>query len=273
MLAVVGVDATGTVLLDKVASRVPKLDRLCPQHLVAQGPAEPTGAVLVDQWGRMHGLASPTLVGREFGEVAFAVLDGSVSRVHAEFRRTGDGWTVVDWGSTNGTFVGGTKISEPTRLSNGDMIAVGEVGFAFYEDGADRFKDQPAPVLASTFRSPKEAEGPCLLILGQVAGGGGVVEFNGEYVQLGPSRYALVRLLAARQAAEAARDEAVRGYVRSVEMLDEIPWDTPYPDDNNVKQLVRRVRRVLEAAGVSKPIEARYGFGYRLSLPARIQEA
>jgi pSer/pThr/pTyr-binding forkhead associated (FHA) protein len=51
--------------------------------------------------------------------------DTSVSRRHAEVRATGDGWTVVDLGSTNGTKVNGAVVTE-RRLKDGDTISVGD---------------------------------------------------------------------------------------------------------------------------------------------------
>jgi pSer/pThr/pTyr-binding forkhead associated (FHA) protein len=46
------------------------------------------------------------------------------SRNHAELRREGDGWTLHDGGSTNGTAVNGRRVRSH-RLGAGDEIAIG----------------------------------------------------------------------------------------------------------------------------------------------------
>ena len=48
----------------------------------------------------------------------------NVSRRHAEVRRIGEGYSLVDLGSTNGTDVNGQRIQE-TALMNGDVIELG----------------------------------------------------------------------------------------------------------------------------------------------------
>ena len=58
------------------------------------------------------------------------VEDANVSRRHAEVRRIGDGYSLVDLGSTNGTEVNGQRIQE-TALMNGDVIAVGTTRITF----------------------------------------------------------------------------------------------------------------------------------------------
>jgi hypothetical protein len=55
--------------------------------------------------------------------------DQSVSRVHAELRRQGDEWLLVDLGSTNGTRLNGWRISGPVAVRPGDRVAFGAVGF------------------------------------------------------------------------------------------------------------------------------------------------
>ena len=86
-------------------------------------------------------------------------------------------------------------------------------------------------------------------------------------MQLGVTQFALVVLLAGRYRADRGRDASVRGFVRAIDLIAELPWDTPHPGDNNVKQLVRRVRRSLVRVGLEDAIESRHGFGYRLVLP------
>ena len=58
------------------------------------------------------------------------VDDANVSRRHAEVRRIGDGYSLVDLGSTNGTEVNGQRIQE-TALMNGDVITVGTTRITF----------------------------------------------------------------------------------------------------------------------------------------------
>jgi FHA domain/Cysteine-rich secretory protein family len=60
------------------------------------------------------------------------VLDAStVSRYHAMIRRRIGGYTLTDLESTNGTFVNGLRIKNPTGLKRGDDVRFGEARFAF----------------------------------------------------------------------------------------------------------------------------------------------
>ncbi len=51
------------------------------------------------------------------------VVHPDVSRRHAEFRRGGGGWFLVDLQSTNGTFLGGRRVSHE-RLPEGQPVQV-----------------------------------------------------------------------------------------------------------------------------------------------------
>ena len=55
-------------------------------------------------------------------------LDDAVSRRHAEIIKQGDGYSLVDTGSTNGTLLNGEKLPahEERLLTHGDRIRVGE---------------------------------------------------------------------------------------------------------------------------------------------------
>ncbi len=60
------------------------------------------------------------------------LADANVSREHAAFVREGDGWSVEDLGSTNGTLLNG----EPTkwaRLRDGDSISIGTSALTYHE--------------------------------------------------------------------------------------------------------------------------------------------
>ncbi len=60
------------------------------------------------------------------------IADRSVSREHCRIERTAGGYTVVDRGSTNGTFVNGHRVTR-TTLHNGDSLKVGGVVMRFEE--------------------------------------------------------------------------------------------------------------------------------------------
>ena len=63
--------------------------------------------------------------------------DVTVSRRHAEFRRDGDGFSVRDVGSLNGTYVNRERIDE-TALSNGDEVQIGKYRLVFFASPTHR---------------------------------------------------------------------------------------------------------------------------------------
>jgi hypothetical protein len=69
------------------------------------------------------------VIGRSSG-CDIVLDDPNVSRRHAEVRRLGEGFSLVDLGSTNGTEVNGQRVGE-TSLMNGDVIGVGTTRLTF----------------------------------------------------------------------------------------------------------------------------------------------
>ena len=57
--------------------------------------------------------------------------DVTVSRRHAEFRREGNGYTVHDVGSLNGTYVNRERI-EAAPLSGGDEVQIGKFRLVYF---------------------------------------------------------------------------------------------------------------------------------------------
>ena len=73
---------------------------------------------------------SPVTVGRHpLSDLKFDPdADLDVSTRHAELRDVDGTWTVFDQGSTNGTFVNGTRISGHRALFDGDTLGLGATG-------------------------------------------------------------------------------------------------------------------------------------------------
>ena len=63
-------------------------------------------------------------------DATIVLADPNVSRNHAEVRPRGDGYVVVDLGSTNGTRVNGVKITEQ-ELRDGDELMFGNTRMVF----------------------------------------------------------------------------------------------------------------------------------------------
>jgi pSer/pThr/pTyr-binding forkhead associated (FHA) protein len=94
--------------------------------------------------GRIYEVTSPLAhVGRA-GHNDVVIDDDSVSETHAKVQRRDDGWYVVDVGSTNGTYVGGTRISAERRLEGSPDLRFGGVKTVF------RAKDAGAAEASST---------------------------------------------------------------------------------------------------------------------------
>src|SRR5262249_33521087 len=75
--------------------------------------------------GKQHELTEPVVgVGRDSSNI-LRVSDTEVSRRHAEFRQTPDGYRVVDVGSANGTFVNNQAVKD-VLLQPGDHVQVGQ---------------------------------------------------------------------------------------------------------------------------------------------------
>jgi hypothetical protein len=68
---------------------------------------------------------APILIGRG-SDAAIRLEDDYVSTRHARIAASGDQWFVEDLGSTNGTYVGSVRITQPTTITLGTQVRIGK---------------------------------------------------------------------------------------------------------------------------------------------------
>ena len=98
----------------------------------AKAPSKRRGSpthVLVVEGGNAGERANldlaPILIGRG-NDAAIRLDDDYVSTRHARIAASGDQWFVEDLGSTNGTYVGTVRITQPTTLTLGTQVRIGK---------------------------------------------------------------------------------------------------------------------------------------------------
>ncbi len=99
--------------------KAPKTGRRrgAPTHLIVV-EGENSGA-------RAELTEAPLLIGRGT-DAAIRLDDDYVSTRHARVAASGDQWFVEDLGSTNGTYLGSVRITQPTTLTVGMQIRIGK---------------------------------------------------------------------------------------------------------------------------------------------------
>jgi hypothetical protein len=112
---------------------------LAPQQAAAAGlgPRARTGtlvvlsspALKVDSERTLD--SAPVTIGRSSDNDMDLGDDEFASSHHARVEPRRDGVWVEDVGSTNGTFVNGTKLDRPRKLAAGDVIRVGDTDLRF----------------------------------------------------------------------------------------------------------------------------------------------
>lgn len=226
-------------------------------------------ASLIDPWGVAWPAGDPMVVGRSLEDCDLTILHSSISHIHAVIERAGNGWKVVDKGSRNGTFVDGVRVAEETILVDGARIRFGEVAMFFLDRSLPRAEQPPtgpgrtAPsrrdqlVFTAALRT---AAGARIELSQRVEGG--IVRVAGAAVDLGRLEFRLLQVLT-----EARREavDADQAYMSWSKVADQLEFRSYEADSENVRELVRRVRRKLSQAGIEELIESKHGVGYRLS--------
>ncbi len=222
-------------------------------------------AWLVDQWGRAHGIELPALIGR-IPNGSVAILHASVSAQHAQITADSGMVSIHDRNSLNGTFVNNQKITQ-TSVRNGDALRFGDVSFFFCkteptsrEVPSSTGRTLPRRSKDLVFRATLKADGQELELL-QRAGGGLVRTGDGKELELSRLEFELLRLLVERRLKQ---PDSALSYVPSQELADALGFRTQGPDTENVRELVKRVRKKLKDVGAAELIDSRRGVGYRI---------
>jgi HD-GYP domain-containing protein (c-di-GMP phosphodiesterase class II) len=152
--------------------------------------------------------------------------DASVSRRHAEVFFTEAGWVVRDLGSTNGTFLNGTRLGAATqRLRTGDHLQPGKVVLS-----VESLEEEDA-ASGAPFQDPTCVEGPALGGAASASAAQGVpAEYalasgpgatllggaDGVQLPLDRQRACFMQALAAVAAAVDCRDPMTAGHAQRV---------------------------------------------------------
>lgn len=75
-------------------------------------------------------LSEPLEIGRSEGS-QIRLDDTYVSTTHARLFPRNGSWYVEDLGSTNGTYLNGARLEHPRRLTQGDVVRIGETDLRY----------------------------------------------------------------------------------------------------------------------------------------------
>lgn len=101
-----------------------------------------------------------TRIGRK-PENDLALNDPEVSSQHAQIKADVGGYVLEDVGSTNGTFINKIKINEPTRLTSGALIKIGETQMQFvFGDPSENLRMTSAGLPEAPLPTPASPSDP-----------------------------------------------------------------------------------------------------------------
>ena len=241
----------------------------CQDLTAEQVLVEPVDAPvgwLVDQWGRGHAIGHGMTIGRDYAHCGLTIMHHSVSARHARILFDEYNAILMDTGSLNGTHINGTRMRE-ARLRSGDRVVFGEVTLLFTDraaptSGLPHGVGGTVPIKKSAFISMAVR----LRKDGQVAdllqrGDGGVIRTDSGALDLAQLEFALLRTLI--EEALRATDREFH-FIATDTLLRGLDFRTLAPTSENLRELVRRIRRKLKRLGLDGVIESKRGVGYRL---------
>jgi pSer/pThr/pTyr-binding forkhead associated (FHA) protein len=135
-VSVIRSDLFGSRVTARKSERAPRPARQQPRpQQKKRRRGDPSVAMVVQ--GTSSGLQvplaeNPLVIGRG-AECELHIEDEYVSTRHAVLRPQGSTWYVEDLGSTNGTFVGESRIHGPTAVGSGVPVRIGKTIIELYK--------------------------------------------------------------------------------------------------------------------------------------------
>ncbi len=120
----------GPVTVEVFVDHERRLGTFVVDSELRQGAGGVGAGTLVLSDGRRLTLGEKVVRMGRLPDCEIQLADTNVSRVHAEIRPRGEGFVLVDLGSTNGTLVNGNRVGERS-LRDGDSITVGVTTMVF----------------------------------------------------------------------------------------------------------------------------------------------
>ena len=124
-----GARIDSTPRADRKANRQAKRQSEKGRSKPAKRPrGAPTQVVIVEGANEGEAISldlAPLLIGRG-SDAAIRLDDDYVSTRHARIASSGDQWFVEDLGSTNGTYMGSHRLTQPTTIQLGSQVRIGK---------------------------------------------------------------------------------------------------------------------------------------------------
>lgn len=270
-------------LCSACALKVAPCDGLLPEHLSSRPGTSATTAWLIDGFGGAHPVSAGSRIGRSL-QCEVVVLAPSVSREHAELVHDGAGWKVRDMGSRNGTFVDGARLESDVPLAGHALLKIGDVPLWFLAKAVPDPPPRPEVATAGLVE-PFATNGVrhtliryqfeygerelCIVASGDAKGGALLWRAaSGEgwsERHLAPLEFQLLRALCIRAHAEAGSPGTIRGCLSSKQLLRELHFQSKFANQENVRQVVLRVRTALAEVGAGGVLAIAPGRGYYLA--------
>ena len=121
-----------------------------PELLLIRGPES----------GRTYPLDTPVVTLGRDPRNDVVVDHPQVSRRHARIIRQSNAWVVEDMDSTNGTFVNGTRVTEPRALTLGDTIELSEAVALMVRKQIPAEEETRRPASGPPSAPPRDQAGP-----------------------------------------------------------------------------------------------------------------